>query len=108
MAVEVGAGVVLGPQSRNDALGWNDAGKIRRHERGAPVEPILVLFELDRAPHLEVLIDAIIELPGNVRDLGIGVVDEARQRRTDQVEAEVQALDGRATARADSGAIAVK
>ena len=57
------AGVILGPQSRHDALGRDDSEGIGRHQRRAPVEAVVVLLVFDRAPDLQIVGYAVVELP---------------------------------------------
>ncbi|MEY9225715.1 hypothetical protein ABH974_006138 [Bradyrhizobium ottawaense] len=71
-----------------------------RHQRRAPIGFRAILAILDRAPDLETVRDAIVELARHIEHLGIGVVGKAVERRTADVEAVVEALHIGAAARA--------
>ncbi len=83
-------------------------GPVRRHDRRAPVEAVAVLPVLGRAPDLQAVVDAIVQLAGDIAELRIGVVDKALVVEMADVEAVVEAVDQRAAAGAVAGAIAVE
>ena len=76
------------------------AAEGHRHQRRAPIGLGAIFAILDRAPDLQAVGDAVVELAGDVERLGVGVVGKSVERGTADVEAIVEALDIGAAARA--------
>ena len=92
-------------RSRDNAMGRERSGERRRRQRRAPIGVAVVALVFDRAPHLERIGDAVIELAGKVVELIVDAVDAAVDPRGRGVEAIVEAGNQRAAARAEMGAI---
>ena len=76
------------------------AAEGNRHQRRTPIGFRAIFPILDRAPDLEAVGDAVVELAGDIERLGVGVVGKAVERGTADVEAVVQPLHIGAAARA--------
>ena len=105
-AVVDGDGAEIGSVVVRDVIAGDDAARRMRsaegdrHQRRAPIGLSTILAVFDRAPDLETVGDAVVELTRHIQHFGAGVVDKAVKRGTADVEAVVEALHVRAAARA--------